>query len=229
MAPPLRRVSWDRAHRVIRSVFPPIDLFEDIADPLDWDALASAESKTNPRIWDLVGNLALVPPERRVGGPTASLVMAPFVHCSPDRPGRFSDGTFGAWYAGETEAVALVEVAHHHAAFLRATREGPGWTGQFRQLLSRVDLDLHDASSLPGVLDPDSYAQSQALAAALRRGGSNGIVYPSVRAARGDCVALFWPDLIPLPIVQGRHYRFHYDGARVDRIRDEATGAVFAL
>ncbi|TIN69406.1 MAG: RES domain-containing protein, partial [Mesorhizobium sp.] len=36
-----RRVDWPQTFRIIRSIHPPIDLFEDIADPRDWEALAS--------------------------------------------------------------------------------------------------------------------------------------------------------------------------------------------
>ena len=79
------RVEWTDAVRIIRSVFPPIDLFEDIADPADWPLLISAEQKTNPRIMATIGNIDLVPSERRVGGPGASYLMAPFTHVSPDR------------------------------------------------------------------------------------------------------------------------------------------------
>ena len=72
--PPYRhaRVDWTRSHRIIRPVFPPVSLFEDIADPADWDLIASAEAKTNPRVRDQVGNLRLVPPHRRRGGATAA-------------------------------------------------------------------------------------------------------------------------------------------------------------
>ena len=58
MTVPVRRVIWPRSVRIIRSIYPPIDLFEDIADPADWEALASAEAKFNPRIRDSVGDLA---------------------------------------------------------------------------------------------------------------------------------------------------------------------------
>ena len=47
---PVGLVTWTGAVRIIRSAFPPIDLFEDIADPADWPLLISAEQKTNPRI-----------------------------------------------------------------------------------------------------------------------------------------------------------------------------------
>ena len=70
-----RRVTWDRTWRIIRSIWPPVDLFEDIADPRDWDALASVEAKTNPRIRNEVGDLGKVPAARRVGGPGASLLF----------------------------------------------------------------------------------------------------------------------------------------------------------
>ena len=69
---PVSRVEWKGAVRIIRSAFPPIDLFEDIADPADWPLLISAEQKTNPRIMATIGNLDLVPVERRVGGSGAS-------------------------------------------------------------------------------------------------------------------------------------------------------------
>jgi hypothetical protein len=92
---PLTRIDWRGARRIIRSLYPPIDLFEDIADPADWPLLISAEMKTNPRLMASIGALDLIPPARRVGGPGASYLMAPFTHASPDRPSRFSAGDFG--------------------------------------------------------------------------------------------------------------------------------------
>ncbi len=165
---PLRHISWPKAYRIIRSVFPPIDLFEDIADPSDWEALASAEAKTNPRIWEHLGRLDLVPPERRVTGSGASLVMAPFVHCSRDRPGRFSDGSYGVYSAGDSEEVAIREVAHHHGVFMRNAGQQPGWTSQFRVLINRLDLALHDGRGIAALHHPTDYTEPQALARALR-------------------------------------------------------------
>ncbi|WP_210189931.1 RES family NAD+ phosphorylase [Devosia lucknowensis] len=228
MEPHVTRVAWPRAFRLIRSIHPPIDLFEDIADPRDWDALASAESKTNPRIWDHLGHLDLVPPERRVNGPGASYLMAPFVHVSRDRPGRFTDGSYGVYSAGNAEEVAIREVAHHHGRTMRASAEDPGWTSQFRMLVNSIDLDLHDARGLDHIHDPSDYTASQALGRDLRRAGSNGILYRSVRCPAGECVGIFWPDLMPAP-VQADHFDFHWDGQRVDRIRNCGSGRIFAL
>ena len=63
---PVAEIEWHGAVRIIRSIFPPIDLFEDIADPADWPLLIAAEQKTNPRLMETIGNLDLVPAERRV-------------------------------------------------------------------------------------------------------------------------------------------------------------------
>lgn len=221
-------VKWPKAYRLIRSIYPPIDLFEDIADPRDWEALASAEAKTNPRVWEHLGRLDLIPPERRVSGPGASYLMAPFVHISPDRPGRFADGSYGVLSLGNREEVAIREVAHHHGRFMAATGEAPGWTSQFRMLVTSLDVILHDGRPLPDIHEPDDYTRSQALGRALRNAGSNGIVYNSVRCAEGECAGLFWPDLIPAP-VQADHYDFHWNGEKVDRIRNCGTQAIFAL
>jgi hypothetical protein len=54
--------------QIVRSIYPPIDLFEDIADSADWPLLISAEQKINPRLMENIGNLDLVPVGRRIGG-----------------------------------------------------------------------------------------------------------------------------------------------------------------
>lgn len=226
------RIEWKGAVRIIRSAFPAIDLFEDIADPADWPLLISAEQKTNPRIMATIGNLDLVPVDRRIGGNGASYLMAPFTHVSTDRPSRFTDGSYGVLYVGDRFETALFETIHHHARFMARTKETPGWTSQFREIIMSVDADLHDLRSLAvetvAALDPASYAASQALAANLRRAGSNGIAYPSIRNLGGECVALFYPDCAANPL-QGRHLDYHWDGERVDLVRDAGSGAVFRI
>lgn len=223
-----RRIRWPRTIRIIRSIHPPIDLFEDIADPADWEALASAEAKFNPRIRESIGDLSKVPVARRITGPGASWVMAPFVHCSPRRPGRFSDGSFGLYYAGDRSEVAIAETIHHHTRFMRATKEAPGWTSQFRELVGSVDAVLDDVAGCTDLLDPEDYRASQAFGAARRAEGSGGITWPSVRFAGGHCIGIFWPDVIPIP-VQGAHYAYHWDGEAVDYVKRLDTGEVMEV
>jgi hypothetical protein len=229
---PVSRFTWKGAIRIIHSAFPPIDLFEDIADPADWPLLISAEQKTNPRIMSTIGNLDLVPVARRVGGTGATYLMAPFTHVSSDRPSRFTDGSYGVLYIADRFETALFETIHHHARFMARTKEAPGWTSKFREIVMSVDADLHDLRSAArepvSALDPDSYVASQALARAFRGSGSDGIAYPSVRHPGGECVALFYPDCASNPL-QGRHLDYHWDGARVDLVRDAGSGAVFRI
>lgn len=228
---PTVRVLWRGAVRIIRSLYPPIDVFEDIADPADWPLLLSAEQKTNPRLMETIGALDLVPEGRRVGGAGASFLMAPFTHVSPDRPSRFGDGTFGVLYAGDRFEVALAETIYHHEQFMAQTGERAGWTSQFRELVFDIDgalADLRGDGVPAGVLDPDDYGVSQALGRALKDGGGEGIVYPSVRHRAGEAAGLFYPDLATLP-VQGRHLDYHWNGTRVDYYRDAGSRAVFAI
>ena len=229
---PLSEVKWKGAVRIIRSAFPPIDLFEDIADPADWPLLISAEQKTNPRIMATIGNLDLVPADRRIGGHGASYLMAPFTHVSSDWASRFTDGSYGVLYAGREFETALFETIHHHARFMARTKEASGWTSQFREITLTVSAELHDLRiselSAHTALDADSHVASQSLGKALRDAGSDGLVYPSLRHGGGECAALFYPDCASDP-VQGRHLDYHWDGERVDLVRDAGSGAVFRL
>jgi hypothetical protein len=124
--------------------------------------------------------------------------------------------------------VAIREVAHHHGVAMAASAEEPGWTAQFRVLVNALDLDLHDVRERPDCHLPDNYGPPQALGKTLRAAGSNGVVYRSVRAPGGECVGIFWPDQMEIP-VQGDHFDFHWDGTRVDRVRNSSTSAIFAL
>lgn len=214
--PPLADVRWPDAVRIIRSQFPPIDLFEDVADPRDWPLIIAAADKTNPRMALSIGALDLVPPGRRVSGQGASYLMAPFTHASKDRPTRFSDGSFGVLYAGDRFEVALAETVFHHGRFMAATNEPAGWASQFRELVLTVEARLHDLRSTP--LDPTSYEKTQILGIQLRGDGSDGVVYKSVRWPQGECVGLFYPDCARNP-VQRRHLDYHWDGKRVDLYR----------
>ena len=229
---PISAICWTSARRIIRSLYPPIDLFEDIADPEDWPLLIAAEQKTNPRLMESLGALDLVPPDRRVSGPGATYLMAPFTHVSPDRPSRFTRGDFGVLYIAQRFETSLLETMHHHARFMWRTAEPPGWTSQFRELALDIAMDLHDLRggdpALAPALDPDEYGEAQSLAAALRAIGSEGIAYPSVRDPGSECAGLFYPDRAA-NVVQGRHLDYHWDGSRVDLYRDTGSGEVYRV
>lgn len=214
------RLRWRQAWRIIASRYPPIALFERVSDnPAVWDVLIELEQATNPRVRDEAGEIVLVPPERRVSGPNASWVMAPFTHINRDGS-RFSDGSYGVYYAARSLQTAIRETGYHFARFAADSGDPPR-REDMRVLLGSVSATLHDVSKLGEkskrkVLDPQSYAYSRPFAAELRERGSDGIVYPSVRDDGGSCIAAFWPDVAGVP-VQERHLQYEWDGARFSR------------
>ncbi|MDB5367967.1 MAG: hypothetical protein JWM77_3894 [Rhodospirillales bacterium] len=214
--PPRTRLRWSRAHRIIPSRFPPIDLFERIADPNDWELLARLETRTNPRAREAWGEIALVPPERRVAGPGASWVMAPFCHVNA-AGSRFGDGTFGVYYAAKDLVTAVAETAFHLGRFFAATREA-ATRATMRVLVGKLDATLEDLRGIAygPLFDPDDWRPGQGFGRVRRAGGTDGFVYPSVRRAGGDCVALFWPDVPGIP-TQERHLVYEWNGSHVAR------------
>ena len=210
------RVRWAEAFRAINSRYPPVDVFEHVADPADWDSLLRLEEMTNPRVREEWGEIARVPPAERPSGPGSSWIMSAFTHIG--WPSRFSDGTYGVYYAARALETAVRETAYHFGRFLGATAEPRGTEIELRVLVSkRVEQRFHDVRSAHAELHrPDDYRPSQAFAAPLRAAGSNGIIYNSVRHDGGTCLAVFKPKAIPCP-KQGAHLRYHFDGQRIDR------------
>src|SRR4051812_48672953 len=117
-----RPVRFAPCFRIVASRMPTIHLFERVAKSEDWASLYELESLTNPRIRNEKGELRLVSAEDRVSGPNASIVMAPFTHLSPQGT-RFTDGTFGVYYAEASLETSIAETRLHSEIFLRATKE----------------------------------------------------------------------------------------------------------
>jgi RES domain len=233
--PPVRRVRWLEAHRILPSRYPPIQLFERLSgDPAEWEMLAEIESLTNPRIRDEIGEIRLVPALERVSGPGASWVMASFTHIDP-QGSRFSDGSFGVYYAAREIATAIAETAFHMSRFYAAT-DDPPHAEAMRVLIGRVDAGFHDLrghelrgdAGWAAVLDPQDYTAGRALGRRLRQAGSNGIVYPIVRRIGGQCIGAFRPKAVGLPI-QARHLQYFWDGRRISRYFDYADDRWVAL
>ena len=219
MAPPQTEIRWQPCFRIIPSRFPTIHLFERVADPADWEALYWLESLTNPRLREELGEIELVPPQDRVFGPGATVIMAPFTHLNP-AGSRFADSTFGVFYAALTLAASISETRYHRERFLRATRQAATEL-EMRCYLADVAARFHDIrgkrAQLADIYDPDSYVSSQAFGRTLKLGGSNGLVYDSVRHATGECLAIFRPRLIQ-NLRQGMHLRYVWDGTSISRV-----------
>jgi hypothetical protein len=194
----VRRIRWPEACRIVPTRHPSENLFDRVADAADFDALYALEAMTNERARDEIGEIERVPREQRRFGPGSGPIMAAFTHVNTEGS-RFSAGEWGVFYAAKERDTAVAETRFHHARFLAATQQGPLHL-PMRLLTVAIDAKLHDlrpAGAVPAaVFDPDDYAASRALGAQLRAAGSEGVVYPSVRArapAQGQCAGLFTP------------------------------------
>jgi hypothetical protein len=222
-----RQIRWPKAWRIIASRFPPIDLFERVSENADVrNALIALEQATNPRVRDDIGDISLVPPERRVSGPNATWVMAPFTHVNR-KGSRFSNGTYGIYYAAERRETATRETAYHFGRFASDSHDPPR-REDMRVLVGAIDHAFDEVDSLPeahrnAVLDENSYTASQDFALRRRNNESDGLSYPSVRHKGGRCIAAFWPDVVGIPI-QERHLQYEWDGQRVARVFDFSSG-----
>jgi hypothetical protein len=215
-----RLLRWTAAPRLVPSRYPSVGLLDRVALPADLDALFELEGWTNDRISAELGVLRTIPREEWVTGqPMASVIMA--AYCHPRHGGgRFSSGDRGAWYCGRAIDTALAESIYHRTAELREV--GAFETRvQMRAYLADFNarfVDVRSAPSPRGVYDPDSYAASQRFARTVLDSGGNGIVYRSVRAPRGECLACFRPVLVR-NVRAGGHYEFRWSGRPEPSVR----------
>lgn len=208
-------IDW-RAFRIVPSRYPSVGTWDRIAAPSDFEALAELEGLTNPRLREELGVLGTVPRERWVSGPGTTPVMAAFTHLNPEGS-RFSDGTYGVFYAAREVETAIRETVYHRERFLARTQEPPQRV-QMRCYVTSIERTFDDLrGGHPALHDPDSYTASQRFGRERRSKNSDGIVYDSVRRRGGQCVAAFWPDCIGA-CTQRKHYDYLWDGAAIAQV-----------
>jgi len=220
-APSATVLDWQHQYRVISSEYPPIDFFESLVNPQLIEELYHIESLTNDRLRDEVGNIALVPSEDRISGTGSSPVMAAFTHVSLACPSRFSHGSYGIYYAAKTLDTAIEETKHHRAQFLAYTNEDAGEINM-RVYIGEVTKPMHDIRDdrYQHLHDPNDWAASQAFGQQMKSINSWGIVYRSVRAPGGECIAALRPPVVSLPL-QGPHLSYVWDGKSISKVYEK--------
>lgn len=219
-------IVWKPCWRLVPSRFPPLGLFDRVADPGDLDIVIAIESLTNDRLRDDIGDITLVPPDERVSGPGTTPIMAAFTHLNPEGS-RFTGGRYGVYYAAIDIETAIAETRFHRTRFLAATNQPPIEI-DMRSYASDLVAQLHDIrnrqTDMPTIYtnEPMQYASAQILAKQLRDEGSNGIVYDSVRHTGGECVAVFRPRLLT-PVKQGPHYCYVWDGVKITTVYKKSS------
>jgi RES domain-containing protein len=217
---PLTRMRLTDTHRLIPSRYPPIGIFDTIAAPEDLQTILELEGWTDDRVAAKLGVIRRIPrAEWAIDRPLASVIMAAFCHPHP-RGGRFNSADLGAWYAARSLDTAHAEIIHHRTRELEEVGVLDARV-EMRDYLANMDAQFHDIraddDAFAPLYDPDSYAASQAFAGPLRAGGSNGVLYRSVRHAGGECVACFRP-LLVANVRQAAHFEYRWSGRRTPTI-----------
>jgi RES domain-containing protein len=174
--------------------------------------LSQLDAATNERKLAEQGeNIAIGPGELLLGIPEAHIVNAAFCHPGPFG-GRFNDSRRGAWYAGVELETSFAEVSFHRQRFLQDSRIADTLTFDYQEFLADFSGEYSqlDPKEMKTCLRPkpvpQCYAAGQVLANTLLHGGSNGIIYPSVRNPGGTCIACFRPALVYHPR-RGKQYQ----------------------
>lgn len=221
------KLTGQKHYRIIPSVFPPINFFEDLVDPSEMETLWEIESMTNERIRQEVGDIFLVSPDDRVSGPGSSVVMASFTHIH--KLSRFSDGSFGVYYAGLSQETAIRETVYHRENFLRATHES-ACEITMRIYEGKIAKPLTDirSSVYKKLHHPDNYQPSQTFGKKLKEQNAWGLIYNSVRHQGGQCIAALRPPAISIPR-QLSHLRYVWNGTQVVEVFDTKTLLQFPM
>jgi len=217
-------VDWKPAYRIVPTRFPSVYLFDRVASQEDFDLLNQLEAMTNTRLRDEIGELALVPKEQRLFGPGSGPIMAAFTHLNP-AGSRFSDGSYGVFYAAREREAAIAETRYHSTRFMQATHEKAMYL-QMRLYQVRVKgevVDLHAyCKKHPDILAPESYAAAQVAGKKVRASNANGLIYPSVRFPGGSCVAAFKTGILK-NCRHASYLEYHWDGKQINYITEQIS------
>lgn len=178
--------------------------------------LAEIEGLTNRRLKAQATGLPNLNPRElafNIWGQT--FINAAFSYTRPEG-NRFNDANRGAWYCAWDDLTAIAEVAFHKNRELARIGVFED-VFVYQSLLAGFIGNFHDARALkktPKYLEAEpaaAYPEGQTLAETLRRDGSNGIVYPSVRYPNGTCLVAFHPHLVQ-NVRPGARWRLIWDG-----------------
>lgn len=211
MSKTVRVTVKETCYRVIPSKYPTVELFDGVADSEDFDALYQLQALTNPRL------LSSLPTNN-------NFIQSPFVHLNPEGS-RFSNGSFGVFYAGMTEAVAIAETKYHREKFMLETNE-PGQEIDMRMIVASLDAKLHNLSRkekvYPSYYCDSDYSHSQGFGNTIYRNNHDGIRYSSVRhKEHDDAYAVFKQDVLSRAR-QSKHLVYAWDGALISSVYEKS-------
>jgi len=224
--PPAARMAWRQHYRLISSRHPYIDVFDSLGLTDDEKAaIWELQARTHKRHGG--AGLARIRPSDIAAGPGAYYLNGPFIHAG--RPSRFTDGSYGVYYAAHALNTAIIETRYGYERIWRSSNLIPE-SFTFRALKGNTVheelYDIRNSTYYKRYLNPDigTYPRSQVFANELRMADPDayGIVYPSVRDADGECIAVFRGSAIPIP-VQANLLSFEWNGNEVTTVSESTT------
>ena len=214
---PLVREAFPRTVRLVASARLRAAVLAPLADSDDeLTLIAEIEGATSGRlISEERGRGSLSAAELVHGVPHAKFINASFAYAKPREPNRFNPAERGAWYAALAVETCVAEVGHHLTNALADAGDFHAVV-EYSEMLSSMAGVFVDLRQAPDhrCLDPNpavGYPAGNAVAAATRAAGHNGVIYPSVRKAGGTCIAALWPNVVQ-SVVQGAMYRLSWSG-----------------
>ena len=216
-APPLKLLRQRDTHRLIPSKYNPelsSVLTRIAADDGHLRDLFDLDDATNERLWAENGLLpGIAQNELLVGVPNYRVVNAAFTHAHP-LGSRFNGPYRGAWYAGFSVTTSQAEITFHKTTEYAEI-------GEFEDSVTYDDYladfsgtfyDLRNSPDYASLLSADSYVAAQEFAEEILEAGAAGVVYPSVRHARGTCICCFRPAMVG-NVRKDRRYRLTWHGS----------------
>jgi len=219
--PPIIELDWEQQYRVISPESPIINFFENLVEPELREILYEIESLTNDRLRDESGDISLVSSSDRIVVPGLNPIMGAFTHISKNCPSRFSNGSYGIYYATRTLETAIEETKFKRTKFLSFTNEEPGEIGM-HVYIGGVAKPMHDIQGNQYKYLHDSYdwQLSQKFGQSLKEADSWGIVYSSVRDLGGQCIAALRPPSITIPR-SDIHLSYVWDGIGISNVYEK--------
>jgi hypothetical protein len=211
-----------KVHRLIPSKFPPISLFDWAKSAEELEQIALLEGLTNERIQTELGRIHLVAKDDWVGGQGSTPLMAAFTHIGFES--RFSDGSYGVYYAASSLNTAIKETVFHRERFYSASNE-PTCSISMREYTAKIKKPLLTITSkhYDDYLNPDPvfYQKSQEFGKTIQAEKQWGLLYPSIRDKGALCVAIFRPPALTIP-KQGCHLKYIWDGTHISEVYIES-------
>lgn len=205
-------------YQLIPSRFPPIEVYARLGDTDVQDIAKALEDRTNPRLREKARLAALTPHGGSVASQYQNWNHAPFAYKDP-RGTFFLGPELGALELAATPEAALAFALVRREEFLGNTGESA--TGLDMRVLSRNVTNSFDDLTKINLDIPQ--AERWKIGHDLYDNGSQGIVFCRPGYGTAEFLAVFDRSILPTA-VQGKHYRFTWDGEQIKSIYDFSNG-----